>query len=284
MKKYAKQIVLLTTAFLLIACAGMALAKGEPISKTIEQSSTYDYGTLKITIDQWRHEFKKTDLRYFVAHVYTTGPEQLRTAFAGEKYSKDLAEAPKDIAARHDAVLAINGDYYNYKENSGLIIRNGELYRELGTSRHQLLVYKDGTMKGLMPEGYEKGKGQMYIDQGVEQCFTFGPLLVHDAQALELPEKYYIATYDDIREPRTAIGQVDENHYVIVVADGRRKGWSDEGMTLKELQQVFIEQGARIAYNLDGGGSTTMVLEGERVNKGSTSRERDVSDIIYFAK
>jgi len=284
MKNYVKRFVLLLAAVLMMGCAATALAKGEPISKTIEQSHTYDYGTLKITVDQWRHEFKKTDLRYFVAHVYTTRPEQLRTAFAGEKYSKDLAEAPKDIAARHDAVLAINGDYYNYKENSGLIIRNGELYRELGTSRHQLLIYKDGTMKGLMPEGYEKGKGQTYIDRGVEQCFTFGPLLVHDHQALELPEKYYIATYDDIREPRTAIGQVDENHYVIVVADGRRKDWSDEGMTLPELQQIFVEQGARIAYNLDGGGSTTMVLEGERVNKGSTSRERDVSDIIYFTK
>ena len=284
MKKNIKAAALVLAAALMIAASVSALAKGEPISKTIEESNTYDYGTLKITIDQWRHAFKKTDLRYFVAHVYTTGPEQLRTAFAGEKYSKDLAEAPKDIAARHDAVLAINGDYYNYKENSGLIIRNGELYRELGTSRHQLLVYEDGTMKGLMPEGYEKGKGQMYIDRGVEQCFTFGPLLLDNFEVLELPEKYYIATYDDIREPRTAIGQVDENHYVIVVADGRRKGWSDEGMTLKELQQVFVEQGARIAYNLDGGGSTTMVLEGERVNKGSTSRERDVSDIIYFAK
>lgn len=284
MRKYTKLAVLLLAAVLMIAGASAAMAKGEPISKTIEQSNTYDYGTLKITVDQWRHEFKKTDLRFFVAHVYTTSPGQLRTAFAGEKYSKDLAEAPKDIAARHDAVLAINGDYYNYKENSGLIIRNGALYRELATSRHQLLIDKSGTMTGLMPENYEKGNGQMYIDQGVEQCFTFGPLLVDNYQALELPEKYYIATYDDIREPRTAIGQVDENHYVIVVADGRRKGWSDEGMTLPELQQVFVEQGARIAYNLDGGGSTTMVLEGERVNKGSTSRERDVSDIIYFAK
>ena len=284
MKKTAKTAVLLLAAVMMMAVCSIALAKGEPISKTIEQSNTYDYGTLKITIDQWRHEFKKTDLRYFVAHVYTTSPEQLRTAFAGEKYSKDLAEAPKDIAARHDAVLAINGDYYNYKDNSGLIIRNGELYRELGTSRHQLLVYKDGTMKGLMPEGYEKGKGQMYVDRGIVQCFTFGPLLVDNYEALELPEKYYIATYDDIREPRTAIGQVEENHYVIVVADGRRKGWSDEGMTLKELQQVFMEQGCRIAYNLDGGGSTTMVHEGERLNKGSTSRERDVSDIIYFTK
>jgi len=284
MKKYAKAAVLVLLAALMIAVSSAALAKTEPISKVIEQSNTYDYGTLKITIDQWRHEFKKTDLRYYVAHVYTTSPEQLRTAFAGEKYSKDLAEAPKDIAARHDAVLAINGDYYNYKENSGLIIRNGELYRELGTSRHQLLVYEDGRMEGMLPENYQKGEGQKYIDAGIEQCFTFGPLLVDNYEPLELPEKYYIATYDDIREPRTAIGQVEENHYVIVVADGRRKDWSDEGMTLPELQQVFVEQGCRIAYNLDGGGSTTMVHEGERVNKGSTSRERDVSDIIYFIR
>ena len=260
MKKNIKVFALVLAMVLMLAASVSALAKSEPISKTIENSNTYDYGTLKITVDQWRHEFKKTDLRYFVAHVYTTSPEQLRTAFAGEKYSKDLAEAPKDIAARHDAVLAINGDYYNYKDNSGLIIRNGEMYRELGTSRHQLLVYQDGTMKGLMPENYEKGKGQSYLDQGIVQCFTFGPLLVDEYQALKL------------------------NHYVIVVADGRRKGWSDEGMTLPELQQIFVEQGVRIAYNLDGGGSTTLVIEGERVNKGSTSRERDVSDIVYFAK
>ena len=77
---------------------------------------------------------------------------------------------------------------------------------------------------------------------------------------------------------------MDANHYVIIVADGRRDGWSDLGMTLQELQEVFVEQGCRIAYNLDGGGSATMVLEGERVNKGSASRERSVSDILYFTR
>ena len=83
MKKNIKMIALVLAAALMIAVSASALAKSEPISKTIEQSNTYDYGTLKITVDQWRHEFKKTDLRYFVAHVYTTSPEQLRTAFAG---------------------------------------------------------------------------------------------------------------------------------------------------------------------------------------------------------
>ena len=55
-------------------------------------------------------------------------------------------------------------------------------------------------------------------------------------------------------------------------------------MTLQELQQVCLEAGCRVAFNLDGGGSATMVLDGQRVNMGSTSRERDVSDIVYIGK
>lgn len=40
-------------------------------------------------------------------------------------------------------------------------------------------------------------------------------------------------------------------------------------MTLQELQQMFVEQGCKVAYNLDGGGSATMVLGDQRVNKTS---------------
>ena len=76
---------------------------------------------------------------------------------------------------------------------------------------------------------------------------------------------------------------MDNTHYVIIVADGRREGWSDKGMTLQEMQQVFIDYGCHVGYNLDGGGSATMIMNGERVNKTSGSRERNVSDIVYFA-
>ena len=284
MNKLCKALALLCVLTLMCAVSSGALARTEPNSKTIEETNTYDYGSLKITIDRWCYAFNKTSLRFFVANVYVDDPAQLKTAFAGEKYSKDAVEAPKDIAARHDAVLAINGDYYNYKDKSGLVIRGGELYRDLATSRHQLLVYADGTFEALLPANYKQGTGETYIEAGVVQSFMFGPLLVDNYEITELPEKYFISTKDTIREPRTAIGQVDANPYVVIVADGRRDGWSDLGMTLQELQDVFAEQGCRIAYNLDGGGSATMVLEGERVNRGSASRERSVSDIVYFTR
>ncbi|MCL2545297.1 MAG: phosphodiester glycosidase family protein, partial [Clostridia bacterium] len=66
-----------------------------------------------------------------------------------------------------------------------------------------------------------------------------------------------------------------------VVADGRRKNHSD-GMTLPELQQIFLDVGAQIAFNLDGGGSSTLYFNGEVLNKPAGGVERSVSDILFF--
>ncbi|MDD7175002.1 MAG: phosphodiester glycosidase family protein [Clostridiales bacterium] len=275
-------VAALVLAALLPLCAAQAATL--PNSKTIEDTLTYEDETIRVTIDRWCYAFNRTELRFFVANVYASRPDQLQTAFAGEAYSKDNAEATSAIAQRHDAVLAINGDYYNYKDKYNLVIRNGELYRDLESTRDQLLVYADGSFEALPASAFAPGNGQAYLDSGVMQSFTFGPILVDGGEIVPLPEKYIIYTGDTIREPRTAIGWVDETHYVVVVADGRRDGWSDKGMTLQELQQVFVEQGCQVAYNLDGGGSATMVLNGELVNKTSGSRERNVSDIVYFTR
>lgn len=273
----------LMLALMMALCAAGALAADEPLEKTVEAQYSVESDTLKIHIDQWLYTYKKHDLRFFVAHIYTTSPEQLQTAFAGEKYSRDSAEATSAIAERHNAVLAINGDYYNYKEKNGLVIRNGVCYRDEKTTRDQLLVDKNGTFIAQMRGTHEAGSGERLVSEGIVQAFTFGPMLVENGEALELPEKYIISTDKDQREPRTAIGQAGENHYVFIVADGRRSDWSDKGMTLPELTQIFVEEGCQIAYNLDGGGSSTLILNGERLNKSSGSRERDVSDIIYIA-
>lgn len=282
--KNTKKLVCLALTLVCVLSAACALARTLPNSKTIEESSVYEMDSIRITLDRWCYAFNNTELRFFAAHVYTTRPDQLRTAFAGEKYSKNEAEATSDIASRHDAALAINGDYYNYKDKVGLVIRNGELYRDEPGSRDHLFVHSDGSFSGLTKAEFKAGLGEEYIAQGVQQSFTFGPLLVRDGEIVPLPEKYIISMADTIREPRTAIGWVDENHYVVVVADGRREGWSDKGMTLLELQEFFVQEGCQVAYNLDGGGSATLVINGERINKTSGSRERNVSDIVYFAK
>ena len=276
--------ILALALLMLIVGASCAYAASEPKSKTLESTTTYEYDTLTIRIDQWCWSFGKTDLRFFVADIKTQRPDQLMTAFAGDKYSRNSVEATSAIAERNGAVIAVNGDYYNYKEDNGLVIRNGVLYRDKPSTREHLLIDKDGNFSVIFKGEHKPGNGEAYIEQGIMQSLVFGPVLVHDGEIVTLPEKYAISTSDLQREPRTAIGQVDTNHYVFVVADGRRNDWSEKGMTLQELQKVCHEAGCRVAFNLDGGGSTTMTLDGVRVNRGSTSRERDVSDIVYFSK
>ena len=105
---------MLALVLMLICLAAPALAIVEPESKNLEQTLTHESETLKIQIDQWCYAYKKHDLRFFVINLHLTNPTQMQTAFAGEAYSKRNVEAPSDIAARHNAVLAINGDYYNY--------------------------------------------------------------------------------------------------------------------------------------------------------------------------
>ena len=76
---------------------------------------------------------------------------------------------------------------------------------------------------------------------------------------------------------------IGELHYLFVVSDGRTE--ESEGLSLYELAAFLRDKGAQTAYNLDGGGSSTMVFEGRVVNNptsgGRGTKERSVSDIVY---
>lgn len=81
-------------------------------------------------------------------------------------------------------------------------------------------------------------------------------------------------------EPRTALGY-NADKLFLVVADGRQPKYST-GLTLYELASILIELGATEAINLDGGSSSTFVVEGEVVNKPSGQQERDVLNAVFI--
>ncbi len=84
------------------------------------------------------------------------------------------------------------------------------------------------------------------------------------------------------REPRTAIGfSKDTTKLYVFAVDGRRGGFSD-GMTFSELADFMIASGVYTGLNLDGGGSTTMILRDSVVNKPSNGSEREVSNSLLF--
>ena len=110
---------------------------------------------------------------------------------------------------------------------------------------------------------------------------AFGPALVENGEIV-------VDTKSEVGQsmasnPRTAIGIIDENHYIIIVSDGRTS--ESQGLSLYEMAEVMKSYGVKTAYNLDGGGSSTMYFNGQVINKPTTNgniSERAVSDIVYI--
>lgn len=236
-------------------------------------SQDYEDGNIKITYTQ----YTTNDTTIHVADVQLSSAEYLKTAFADNTYGKNVTQTTSDIAAANNAVLAINGDYYGVQEK-GYVIRNGVLYREAAADNDVLCIYGDGSMKVVDPSSVT---AQELLDQGVWQAFSFGPGLLEDGSIpISLDTEVGRAKASN---PRTAIGIIDDLHYVFVVSDGR--SGESEGLSLYELASFMEQLGVQTAYNLDGGGSSTMVFQGEVVNNPSSGfrdEEREVSDIVYI--
>lgn len=215
----------------------------------------------------------------YVAGVQLADISLLKTALAGNTYARNLTETTSVQAANTGAILAINGDYYGAQER-GYVLRNGVLYRASAQSGTDALVIgADGNFR-IITEG--ETSADTLVREGAWQVLTFGPALINGGQVT-------VSSSDEVgramtSNPRTAIGQISEGHYLLVVSDGRRK--ESTGLSLRQLAELMQSLGAQVAYNLDGGGSSTMVFQGRVVNNPTTNgrsiRERSVSDIVYI--
>ncbi len=109
------------------------------------------------------------------------------------------------------------------------------------------------------------------------------PLLIRNGRVEITNELEGIrANFVTDRHPRTAIAKLKDGKILLVVVDGRQPGYST-GMSLISLAELLLEFGAVDAMNLDGGGSSAMIIEGKLVNKPSdTGGERAVSDALLI--
>lgn len=221
-------------------------------------------------------------LAWFVADIQARDATVIRSAFARDAFGANIIANPSEIASAHGAVFAINGDYYGFRD-TGMVIRNGTIYRDSG-AREGLALYRDGRM-ALYDE--TATSAQALIDDGVWQTLSFGPGLVRDGGIIDGIDSLEIDTNFGNHsvqgnQPRTGIGMIGANHFVFVVVDGRSSGYS-RGVAMSEFAQLFVDLGAQVAYNLDGGGSSTMVFNGALVNNPlGRGQERGTSDILYI--
>ena len=221
-----------------------------------------------------------SNTKVYIADITVSSPKYLKTALAQNTYGNNVTAKTSVTAANNSAILAINGDFYG-ANTTGYVIRNGVVYRNTvreDASNGDLAIYKDGSF-GIVYENDVSAED--LVKNGVVNLLAFGPTLVNNG-------KITVSSNSEVGQsmasnPRTAIGIIDKTHYIIVVSDGRTS--ESQGLSLYQLAQVMKSYGVKTAYNLDGGGSSTLYLNGKVINKPTTNgtiSERAVSDIVYI--
>ena len=217
----------------------------------------------------------------YVADITVTSSDYLKTAFAQNAFGTNVTAKTSETAADNNAILAVNGDYYG-ANSTGYVIRNGVVYRDTvreNSNNGDLAIYKDGSFKIIYEDQIS---ADQLVKDGVVNLLAFGPALVENSEIA-------VGTNEEVGQamasnPRTAIGIIDENHYIIVVSDGRTS--ESKGLSLYQMAEVMKSYGVKTAYNLDGGGSSTLYFNGQVINKPTTGgnkiSERSVSDIVYI--
>lgn len=236
-----------------------------------ETESAVSNENKSITLEEYRVD----ETAVYVVRV--SGGE-ISSAFAQGRFGRNIKAETSEIAESVGATVAINGDFYGAR-NSGYVIRNGTLYRSTPSGAEDLVVWADGSVSVINESEISAEK---LLSDGAQQVYSFGPALLVDGEVAVTEEEEVGRAMAS--NPRTALGVTEDGTYLLVVSDGRTS--ESEGLSLSQLAQFMREIGAVTAYNLDGGGSSTLYYNGEVINNPTTGgnkiKERSVSDIVYF--
>jgi len=241
-------------------------------SEAVITDNSYVDDNIKISIETAR----EYDSNVYIADIQLTEASYLKTALAGNTYGRNIKAATSEMASDNNAICAINGDFYGFR-NNGYVLRNGVLYRDKAGDNEALTIDNDGNFSVI-------DESKVSLDSldlnTIWQILSFGPGLIIDGKIVVDGTSEVSQSMNS--NPRTAIGQISPLHYIVIVSDGRTE--ESAGLSLLNLAQVFADRGCTTAYNLDGGGSATMYFNGNIVNiptDGRSFGEREVSDIVY---
>lgn len=236
--------------------------------EVIQTENGYQSEDINVTVTK----VEENSATYFVADIYVRNIENFKTMLAQDTYGTGFTDETAEMAKKSNAVIAISGDNYGARD-FGIVIRNGVLYRD-NLFEDVLIMNNDGSMQTFSPDDFDVNT---VLENGAWQGWSFGPLLLTDGQPMET-----FNSNVNPRNPRTAIGYYEPGHYCFVVVDGRQPGYSD-GLSLKDMSQLFYDLGCKVAYNLDGGQTSIMAFMGEEKSIPYNGG-RKTSDILYIAE
>ena len=244
-------------------------------------------------------------VHYTVAHVTIVDPSQLRTVPAAQVNNPDAGfspwsnktAAPVRMAQTANAVVAINGDFISITRICQIALRQGQQIRNMSKGIFDVLVIDKNGDFVILPtctgrtyaEYYDAHADSMY------QVFCFGPALVMDGKSIvseDFLNEYFISSR---LTQRVALAQIGPLEYAIITCDGDaltyKFGMDIHTFSLlcEEIGYKFSPDGFKVAYNLDGGNSATLIFK-RRDENGNlvyqklnmAERERGLADMICF--
>ena len=257
------------------------LPQGRPafsLSDSVQGLWLYVNQDLRIEIVRKTDNSKKTEPKlWFEADLFVRpGSEEfLCTFYYGQDRDTRERTEPELIARENRLVFAVNTDYYLYRvlRNArkkvmtvGVVLRGGEvLYDDparkdvrIVPNRDFLAIYPNGQMEVF---DYNGATAKELRKKGAWDVLCFGPILLREGQITDQTVRIDKRLGND---PRSGIGMVEPGHYVAIVMQGRSK--ESKGCKLTYFARLFQEKGCDIAFNLDGGGTASMIFMGELLN------------------
>ncbi len=214
------------------------------------------------------------------AEVKIAHGSQLRRKLAEDSYSSSVQLYASDMANASNAVVAMNGDFYAFRD-LGITAYQRKLYRNnpaqvdscFFTASGDMLFSRAGELMG-------EGETERFIQANdVLFAVAFGPILV-DNWELQYCAAYPIGEINT-EYSRSCIAMTDDLHYLLMTInhtpDARPRA------TINELARIIYSKNVWKAYTLDGGQTAEIIMMGGPINHVDFGEERAVSDIIYFA-
>lgn len=292
-----RTLAALAALALLLGCLP-ALAEIKPLSleevaqAPAEQYYTSDthYEDPSLTVDIGEGRIHETNYVYAVIKI--ADPSQIRTAMA-YKYNSSRTVPGETMATANNAVLAINADYHNYYDY-GYLVRQGVEYRMRPRKEWDVLMIDQHGDLHVIIEPTKKKVEDWHAanpDLTVVNSFNFGPVIKSNGEWRRMHQdtvQNFFQIAGAKQYARMAVCQLDSLTYLIVSCESVLDE-NSSGMTLKEFEECLQEVEGKLdgyeiklAYNIDGGGSTTMVFHNKKINSLTNPKVRDLSDILYF--
>ena len=217
---------------------------------------------------------------YTFTEVKIADASQFRRYMADNSFGSSIQYMPSDMAKTVNAVVAMSGDFYKFRD-MGIVVYRRNVHRVEGEDIDTCFIDGKGDLNFVKRgEIMDEASAKAYVEENdILFSLAFGPVLIEDGINV-CPDSYPIGEIHETYS-RAAIAQLGELHYLLVTIN--YEGPYVAASTIGELAKTLEGIGVDKAYTLDGGQTGTIIVNDEVINNVDYGYQRNISDIIYFA-